>query len=123
MLHNCCFSTFEGVLIDVSDVLHCQSEHGVFVAMQTDGRHSVPVSFLVHVDVSGSSNVSVLHVELRGSNNNVLPSGPKSRTDYCIECVFCMDVSGSESERVSHPSLSRSTTATSYPKEEARPGP
>lgn len=79
-LHNSCFSTFKRVLIDVSNVLHCQSEHRVFGAVQTHGRHSVPAPFLVHVDVNSSSDISVLHVELRGSNDNVLPSGPKPRT-------------------------------------------
>lgn len=88
MLHNSCLITFKWVLVDISNVLHCQSKHRVFGAIQTDGRHSIPASFPVHVDVNSSSNISILHVELRGSNDNVLPSGPKSRTDYCIVRVF-----------------------------------
>lgn len=123
MLHNSCLITFIRVLIDISNVLHCQSKHGVSGADQTDGRHSIPASLSVHVDVNSSSNISVLHVELRGSDHNVLPSGPKWCTDYFMVHVCWMDVSESEIESVSHPSPSRSTTATSYPKEEASPGP
>lgn len=37
--------------------------------------------------------------------------------------VFCMNVVQFVYETVSHPSPSRSTTATSYPKEDASPGP
>lgn len=103
MLHTSCLTTFKRVLIDISNVLHCQSKHRVFGAIQADWRHSIPASFLVLVDVNSSSNISILHVELRGSNNNVLPSGPKSCTGYCVVRVCCRDVTEFESEWVSFP--------------------
>lgn len=68
---------FVRVLVDVADVLHRQPKHGVFGAVQTDGSDSLPPSCLVAVNINSASHVSVLHVELGGPDNYVLPSESK----------------------------------------------
>lgn len=69
--------TFVCVLIDVSNVLHCQSKHGVSGSVQTHRSDVLPTSCLVDVDVDGAADVTVLHVELRGAHYYILPSMQK----------------------------------------------
>lgn len=71
--------TLIGVLIDVTDVFHCQPKHWVFGSIEADWGDLVPLSCLVDVDINSSSKVSLFHEELRGSHNNILPPGMQKK--------------------------------------------
>lgn len=68
-------STFKRIQIDVSNVLHSQSKHGVFRSIQASGSDVLPPSSLIDVNKHGSTHFLISLEELGRTNHNILPAG------------------------------------------------
>lgn len=67
------------IQVGVSQVFHCKTKHGVFIAVYSGGCRFLPVSSIVDVNVDGTTYFSVLLKVLGGSHHYVLPAEEEQR--------------------------------------------
>lgn len=117
----------ETILIDITQVFHTQAKHRVSRSIYSSGFDLVPFSSFVNIDVDGSSNFSILLKVLRCSNHYIVPSNKQQP----ITLLNIQSNTNYDSSRYStvcvtqppYPSPLRSSTVTSYPKDDANPSP